>query len=51
MHQALALRDGRVAALGKSAAIKLGGIHSLLTLVGGRVVYADGPFVQFEERR
>jgi hypothetical protein len=30
---------------------EIGGIHSLLTLVGGRVVYADGPFATFEERR
>lgn len=29
----------------------IGGIHSLLTMVGGRVVYADGPFSKFEERR
>ena len=30
---------------------EIGGIHSLLTMVGGRVVYAEGPFAQFEERR
>jgi hypothetical protein len=30
---------------------EIGGIHSLLTLVGGRVVYAEGPFARFEERR
>jgi len=30
---------------------EIGGIQSLLTLVGGRVVYADGPFTKFEERR
>ena len=27
---------------------EIGGIHSLLTLVGGRVVYADAPFKKFE---
>jgi predicted amidohydrolase YtcJ len=26
----------------------IGGIHSLLTLVGGRVVYAEGPYKKFE---
>lgn len=30
---------------------EIGGIHSLLTMVGGRVVYADGPFGRLEERR
>jgi predicted amidohydrolase YtcJ len=30
---------------------EIGGIQSLLTMVGGRVVYADGPFTQSEERR
>jgi predicted amidohydrolase YtcJ len=30
---------------------EIGGIHSLLTLVGGRVVYADGPFAKYEQRR
>ena len=30
---------------------EIGGIQSLLTMVGGRVVYADGPFTKFEERR
>jgi predicted amidohydrolase YtcJ len=30
---------------------EIGGIQSLLTMVGGRVVYADGPFTQFEQRR
>jgi predicted amidohydrolase YtcJ len=30
---------------------EIGGIHSLLTMVGGRVVYAEGPFAQFEQRR
>ncbi len=30
---------------------EIGGIHSLLTMVGGRVVYADGPFAKYEERR
>jgi len=30
---------------------EIGAIHSLLTLVGGRVVYAEGAFAQFEERR
>jgi predicted amidohydrolase YtcJ len=29
----------------------IGGIPSLLTLVGGRVVYAKRPFAEFEERR
>ena len=29
---------------------EIGGIHSLLTLVGGRVVYADAPFKKLEER-
>lgn len=43
--QALAVRDGRIAALGKSAAIKrLAGKQT-------RVVYADGPFAKFEQRR
>jgi predicted amidohydrolase YtcJ len=30
---------------------EIGGIHSLLTMVGGRVVYAEGPYAEFEERR
>ena len=30
---------------------EIGGIESLLTMVGGRVVYADGPFTKFEQRR
>jgi predicted amidohydrolase YtcJ len=30
---------------------EIGGIQSLLTMVGGRVVYADGAFAKFEERR
>jgi hypothetical protein len=30
---------------------KIGGIQSLLAMVGGRVAYADGPLAQFEERR
>jgi len=30
---------------------EIGGIHSLLTMVGGRVVYAEGEFARFEERR
>lgn len=30
---------------------EIGGIQSLLTLVGGRAVYADGPFATLEERR
>jgi predicted amidohydrolase YtcJ len=29
---------------------EIGGIHSLLTLVGGRVVYADAPFTKLEAR-
>jgi hypothetical protein len=27
-----------------------GGIQSLLTMVGGRIVRADGPFTKFEAR-
>jgi hypothetical protein len=30
---------------------EIGGIQSLLTMVGGRVVYADGPFTKYEQRR
>lgn len=30
---------------------EIGGIHSLLTMADGRVVYAEGPFAEFEERR
>jgi predicted amidohydrolase YtcJ len=30
---------------------EIGGAVSLLTMVGGRVVYADGPFAQYEQRR
>jgi len=30
---------------------EIGGIESLLTMVGGRIVYAAGPFVQLEDRR
>lgn len=30
---------------------EIGSIQSLLTLVGGRAVYADGPFAALEERR
>jgi len=29
---------------------EIGGIHSLLTMVGGRVVYADAPFKKLEDR-
>ena len=29
---------------------EIGGIVSLLTMVGGRVVYADGPFAIYEDR-
>jgi predicted amidohydrolase YtcJ len=29
---------------------EIGGIISLLTMVGGRVVYADGPFAAYEEK-
>jgi len=29
---------------------EIGGIESLLTMVGGRVVYAAGPFARFEEK-
>jgi len=28
---------------------QIGGIESLLTMVGGRIVYAVGPYTQFEE--
>jgi predicted amidohydrolase YtcJ len=28
---------------------QIGGIESLLTMVGGRIVYAAGPYTQFEE--
>jgi predicted amidohydrolase YtcJ len=30
---------------------EIGGIQSLLTLVGGRAVYGDGPFAALQERR
>lgn len=30
---------------------EIGGIQSLLTMVGGRVVYADGPFAGLQEQR
>ena len=30
---------------------EIGGTESLLTMVGGRIVYAVGPFAQFEEKR
>jgi len=29
---------------------RIGGILSLLTMVGGRIVYAVGPFAAMEER-
>ena len=29
---------------------EIGGIVSLLTMVGGRIVYADGPFAAYEEK-
>jgi predicted amidohydrolase YtcJ len=74
VHQALAVRDGHIVAVGKSAAIKrlagkktrvvdlavlskdylgvpvgeIGAVQSLLTMVGGRVVYADGRNAKFE---
>lgn len=45
VQQALAVRDGRIVALGQSAAIeRLAGKQT-------RVVYAEGPFAKFEERR
>ena len=30
---------------------EIGGIESLLTMVGGRIVYAAGPYAQIEEKR
>jgi len=30
---------------------EIGGIQSFLTMVGGRVVYAEGPFAHLEQRR
>ena len=30
---------------------EVGGIESLLTMVGGKVVYAAGPYAVLEERR
>jgi predicted amidohydrolase YtcJ len=30
---------------------EIGGIESLLTMVGGRIVYAAGPYAQLEEKR
>lgn len=30
---------------------EVGGIESLLTMVGGKIVYAAGPYAQFEDRR
>jgi predicted amidohydrolase YtcJ len=30
---------------------EIGGIESLLTMVGGRIVYAAGPYAQFEQQR
>ena len=30
---------------------EIGGIESLLTMVGGRIVYAAEPFGQLEDRR
>ena len=29
---------------------EIGGIESLLTMVGGKIVYAAGPFAQFEDK-
>ncbi len=29
---------------------QMGGIESLLTMLGGKIVYAAGPFAQLEER-
>ena len=29
---------------------EIGGIESLLTMVGGRIVYASGPFAALEDR-
>lgn len=28
----------------------IGGIYSLLTMVGGKTVYADKPYARFEEK-
>jgi hypothetical protein len=30
---------------------QIGGIESVLTLVGGKVVYATGPYQKLEERK
>ena len=30
---------------------EIGGIESLLTMVGGRIVYAAGPYAQLEPQR
>lgn len=30
---------------------EIGALHSLLTMVGGRVVYAEGDFRNFEQQR
>jgi hypothetical protein len=29
---------------------EIGALHSLLTMVGGRIVYAAGPYAAFEDR-
>ena len=29
---------------------QVGGIESLLTMVGGKIVYAAGPYAQFEDK-
>ena len=29
---------------------QIGGIESVLTMVGGKIVYAAGPYAKFEER-
>jgi hypothetical protein len=33
----------------KVPVVEIGQIESLLTMVGGRIVYAAGPYKQFEE--
>ena len=65
--QALAVRDGKIVAVGGTTEIRalagprthvielagrtVGAIEALLTMAGGRIVYAAGPYAQFEERR
>ena len=68
IHQAVAIGDGRIVAMGSSVALRkladlvvldrdfmtvpvaeIAGLHSLLTMIGRRMVYAEAPYQRYEK--